>query len=236
MTNQTSNIKDSDVLLGRGKVSFHHVGNKWFRKVTTKYSTEYAKAENRPRKNAIVSHIMAMVEQDGGRFLRMEGDLWIDVDSKYVKEKVAHALRDVYNRSQAVEALKHSSPARPSTSTTLIGSRPSSRCSLLEDETCEKWEKVNCLKPFLKLPSIQQASLLEALCQTVSSSVLDRFNEIPLSQLSGENYDDDDDNDVFFMLRKSSSYAVEPIRHWDEPNLENLTTIDWLTTMSCLAA
>ena len=235
MVNKSSNIKDTDVLLGRGKVSFYHMGNKWFRKVTTKYSTEYAKAENRQRKNAIVSHIMAMVKQDGGRFLRMEGDVWVDVDSKYVKEKVAHALRDVYNRSQAVEAMKQSTQEQlPISTTTLIGSRPSSRCSLLEDETCEKWEKVNCLTPFLKLPSIQQASLLEALCQTVSSSVLDRFNEIPLSQLGGEN--DEIDNNAYIMLRRATTYLVEPIRHWDEPNLESLTTVDWLTTMSCLAA
>ena len=204
-------------------------------KVTSKYSNDYINAHSRQAKNAIVSQITAMVEQSGGRFLRMEAGVWIIVDSKYVKEKVAHALRDVHTKAQLMEAQKRPTgrsvsppvvmPSRPT-----LGSRSSSNSSLLDEETCETWEKVNGMTSFLKLPSLEQPSLIEALSSGFSSTCLDAFNDFSLDQMM------ETDSGFLTLLRRATTIAVEPIRNGDEPMLESMTTHDWMNTMSSLAA
>jgi hypothetical protein len=116
-------------------------------------------------------------------------------------------------------------PSRPT-----LGSRSSSNSSLLDDETCETWEKVNGMTSFLKLPSMKQPSLIEALSSGFSSTCLDAFNDVSLDQMM------ETDSGFLTLLRRAATIAVEPIRNGDEPMLESMTTNDWMNTMSSLAA
>ena len=157
MVPTTLTIKKDDVLFGRGKVSYNHPGNKQFRMLVKKYSTDYNEAMiPRSQRTDIVSVVIAAVHQKGGRFLRMDDGEWLPVKYKQIKEKVSHALRDVLLKT--VERTRqglHPAKNRQTGLPTLGGaSSPSTtRSSRLGDESCEKWEQVNSFETLsLKKP------------------------------------------------------------------------------------
>eukprot|EP00934_Nitzschia_sp_Nitz4_P001596 Nitzschia sp. Nitz4//scaffold72_size95085//12875//14353//NITZ4_004745-RA/size95085-processed-gene-0.79-mRNA-1//1//CDS//3329557330//1596//frame0 len=81
-----------DVLLGRGKATYSHVGNIRFRNLIFQYGDVY-EAATQKQKTKVAEDIMQIVHSRNGRFLR-EGDLgWVKVDKAAARRKVAHAFR-----------------------------------------------------------------------------------------------------------------------------------------------
>ena len=86
---------ESDILLGRSKSSWNHVGNRKFRNFVGLFLKRYMDTSNRIEKSMVVNHVTKKVLDGGGRFLKVNSDgSWVVVTQKVAREKVAHALRD----------------------------------------------------------------------------------------------------------------------------------------------
>jgi hypothetical protein len=62
-------LRDTDVLCGRGAPSQFHIGNKYFRDLVEKFQSSYI-AARRIDKPEIATHIVDLVRERGGRFLK----------------------------------------------------------------------------------------------------------------------------------------------------------------------
>jgi hypothetical protein len=92
---QHCEIRNQDVLLGRGKCNFKHVGNMAYRVLIDKRLEKYSSSDSRSEKTHMVVQVVESVSEAGGRFLKQEGeDCWFPVDKKTAREKVGHSFRD----------------------------------------------------------------------------------------------------------------------------------------------
>jgi hypothetical protein len=86
----------TDVLCGRDKLSYAHVGNKRFRHIIAMNREAYqTAAPSRAEKTSITSETIAMIRASGGRFLKLDeitGEFQ-ELGEYYIHEKVSHALR-----------------------------------------------------------------------------------------------------------------------------------------------
>jgi hypothetical protein len=80
-----------DVLFGRGKVK-DHPGNIRLHKVIDNMRSRYELAE-KWEKTVIAEEIIAIIKDASGRFLKVEGDGWVEVDMEVAREKVSHTFR-----------------------------------------------------------------------------------------------------------------------------------------------
>ena len=82
--------------MGRGRTSWGHIGNRWFRNIVGLHLKQYMDTNSRPEKSKIVQTIYDELMDAGGRFLKLDqsSGLWYPVDRKMAREKIAHALRD----------------------------------------------------------------------------------------------------------------------------------------------
>ena len=87
-----------DVVCGRGRTTFNHVGNRRFRITISMYLDRYLQAKTRVEKGDTVQAIIDTIQCAGGRFLKqdLESKTWQQVDAKTAKEKIGHALRDAH--------------------------------------------------------------------------------------------------------------------------------------------
>jgi hypothetical protein len=91
---------DLDIILGRHKYCFHHVGNKSFRTLIANNSEWYASVSTKRDKMAVVAFLLNLIQSGKGRFLK-EGpsfSQWHEVDNRIAREKISHALRDQANQ------------------------------------------------------------------------------------------------------------------------------------------
>mmetsp|Transcript_29760 Transcript_29760/g.45109 ORF Transcript_29760/g.45109 Transcript_29760/m.45109 type:complete len:551 (-) Transcript_29760:311-1963(-) len=88
--------EDLDILLGRTKISFNHVGNRKFRVFIDKHLQRYMDAQSRMEKTLVVNSVVEAIQDGGGRFLKQDNKTkkWYKVSAKMAREKVGHALRD----------------------------------------------------------------------------------------------------------------------------------------------
>ena len=88
-------IQTTDVLCGRDKLSYAHVGNKRFRQIIAINREAYQTAPSRENKTSITCDIGNMVREYGGRILKVDDATgeWVEVGDSYAREKVSHALR-----------------------------------------------------------------------------------------------------------------------------------------------
>ena len=93
------NPGEFDILLGRGRTSYDHVGNKRFRAFIGVHVHQYMGTNSRTEKSKTVDAIYDDIVSVGGRFLRQDTatGLWHPVERKIAREKIAHALRDAVN-------------------------------------------------------------------------------------------------------------------------------------------
>ncbi len=82
----------SDVLLGRGRPCYHHIGNIRLRKLIELRSQEYDVASY-AEKQRITNEILSLIHKSMGRFLKDDGSGWSEVQRTVAKKKVAHAFR-----------------------------------------------------------------------------------------------------------------------------------------------
>jgi len=92
-------IEPEDVLCGRGGATNSHSGNRAFRLLVKRHQDRYLKAKKRD-KPAVASHIVELIRERGGRFLRKcdstpQGNvLWVDIGDVRAREKTCQALRE----------------------------------------------------------------------------------------------------------------------------------------------
>lgn len=96
------NVNGNDVLCGRGKISFNHVGNRRFRHIISESIEDYNKAGSRKAKSAVVKRVHDIIRATGGRFLKMDASqrLWVELAQQRSLEKVSHAIRDATSTNE----------------------------------------------------------------------------------------------------------------------------------------
>lgn len=95
----------SDILCGRNKDSFNHLGNQRFRAVLREKVPMYANARSRTEKSALILQLTRMfLYQQGARFLKLQrnGSGWVELDETGARKKVGHALRDMHAAQQCL--------------------------------------------------------------------------------------------------------------------------------------
>lgn len=86
---------DTDVLFGRDKIMFNHIGNVRFRLVIQSRAKEYEHAPSRRVKSSIVYSVVQNVHGYGGRFLKKEKDgTWKIVTVTEAIQKVSFSDED----------------------------------------------------------------------------------------------------------------------------------------------
>lgn len=82
----------NDVLFGRGKAYYRHIGNLRFRGMVEENSVAY-EATNIAGKQQIRDGVIDAIRKAEGRFLRDDGAGWVEVPDSVAGKKVAHAFR-----------------------------------------------------------------------------------------------------------------------------------------------
>ena len=83
----------NDVLLGRGKGYFSHVGNVRYRSLIEDLADKY-NAASKDIKHQITKEVMEIIcHKAGGRFLKDDGAGWVVVDHETARLKVSHSFR-----------------------------------------------------------------------------------------------------------------------------------------------
>ncbi len=90
-------VLDNDVMLGRGRGTNHHPGNKRFRAIVEEQKDQYNKASRIEKPVialAVVHQVRALLPS--GRFLKLDKSTgkWFDVGDKKAREKTSQALRE----------------------------------------------------------------------------------------------------------------------------------------------
>ena len=120
----TSNKKDGeivpgklDILCGRDKVSYGHVGNRRFRVIVAINRERYQSSSSRDAKTRITDEIIKDIRQCGGRFLKLneETNTYEDVGDEYAHEKVSHALRSAKDPKKKAPRKKRKVVRKPPT-------------------------------------------------------------------------------------------------------------------------
>ena len=86
-----------DVLMGRGKRSQNHPGNTRLHMVIEDNLPTY-ECLGKHHKRKLVADIVHMIQQGGGRFLKLENGTWVPVDDATAIEKVSHDFRTMRKR------------------------------------------------------------------------------------------------------------------------------------------
>ncbi|CAB9507083.1 expressed unknown protein [Seminavis robusta] len=102
-------IRPHDVLCGRSKASFNHVGNRRFRSIVSGALDEYHQATSKWAKSMVATKLVGMINADGGRFLKQRkdsGEEWFELSTQEAKAKVSHAIRDAIAAKDKTKANK----------------------------------------------------------------------------------------------------------------------------------
>jgi hypothetical protein len=84
----------NDVLLGRGKGYYQHLGNIRFRTVIERRRDDYDASSSGGQKRDISNQIIDAIHGMGGRFLKDDATFgWILADREVARQKVAHCFR-----------------------------------------------------------------------------------------------------------------------------------------------
>lgn len=97
---------ENDILGGRGKHNLYHPGNVWLTHFTEPFKTEYRSASPTRKANIILNEILAPINQQGRRFVKLElhdrlRDIWKWNLEKNARTKIGTKLRDM-NKTHTV--------------------------------------------------------------------------------------------------------------------------------------
>jgi hypothetical protein len=93
-------VEETDVLLGKQRDAFNHVGNRNFRDLIHENWERYNNSKGRCERTAIVVQIVRFLrEEKQVRFLKKDASKgqWFIVHDSVAREKVGHAIRDAIN-------------------------------------------------------------------------------------------------------------------------------------------
>ena len=103
-TTTTTALQPFDVLSGRDKQSFNHIGNRRFRVVIGMNLQRYLDAKSRyERSEMILSFVRELRGNANMRFIKRRGSKYIELNEKQSREKVGHALRDAAAQARVQE-------------------------------------------------------------------------------------------------------------------------------------
>ena len=86
-----------DVKLGKSPKCREHTGNRRASHLCEMFYEQYQRA-NKYQKTEMAERIVQMIHESGGRFIKEEGEHWIEVDDLVARAKIAHFFR--YKRSK----------------------------------------------------------------------------------------------------------------------------------------
>jgi hypothetical protein len=97
-------VRNEDVLLGRGRGNERHPGNQYYLSLLQAYQESYNSTESRNEKTRIVNKVIDTVTQRGGRFIKFDHQAceYVEADSAMMHVKTSHALRYQPRRSEGV--------------------------------------------------------------------------------------------------------------------------------------
>ena len=106
-----------DVLCGRDKVAYSHVGNRRFRVIVSMNRERYQSCKPREAKTRITTEIIKSIRESGGRFLQKNETtgLYEDAGDDYAHEKVSHALRSAKDPKKKAPRKKRKVVRKPPT-------------------------------------------------------------------------------------------------------------------------
>ena len=93
----TYQLTQDDIIMGRHKLAFNHIGNRRFRALVTDSLPKYFQFPRRDQRSRLIQEIIQLVESSGGQFLKFNptmGGRWVELDATEKRNKVGHALRD----------------------------------------------------------------------------------------------------------------------------------------------
>eukprot|EP00980_Cylindrotheca_fusiformis_P029144 scaffold22737_cov120-Cylindrotheca_fusiformis.AAC.7 len=95
-----------DVLWGRGKQIFRHLGNRLLHELVEAYDNQYNQ-RSKDGKTKVADQIVAVIHGYSGRFMKFDDEcgMWVEVSNSEAREKVTHRFR----RNRAVIGLKEGS-------------------------------------------------------------------------------------------------------------------------------
>ena len=117
----------NDVLFGRGKAIKEHPANVLLHRLVDERMLEY-EMSLKWEKTVTASEIMAMFKERHGRFLKMEGGNWVEVDSEVAREKVSHVFR---SRRRIIASSADSQYSQDVSNHELVRSKPAPRRTII---------------------------------------------------------------------------------------------------------
>jgi len=93
-------LLDNDILCGRGGKSNHHPGNKRYRKVVRDFKQIYRAASQKAHKTDLSRAIVQHCVQQGGRFVKQEGNRYYVLTQAEARKKTSQALRETKDLRQ----------------------------------------------------------------------------------------------------------------------------------------
>ena len=93
-----------DVLLGRGKRYYEHLGNVRFRYWVASRAEQYNSTSSVAEKKQLTSEVVELVKQAGGRFLKDDNHAgWEQVDDETARLKVSHVFRNLRTKAKGTD-------------------------------------------------------------------------------------------------------------------------------------
>ena len=96
-------LRDTDVICGRNRSAFNHIGNRRFRVTISIFLRRYLDTPSRLDRSLLSHEIVETVLGSGSRFLKQTSSgEWVELSATERRNKVGHALRDAaaaYNRN-----------------------------------------------------------------------------------------------------------------------------------------
>jgi len=86
-----------DVICGRGKKCYNHIGNERFRQRVLTFLDEYSRAKSKLDKSGVLSKVVYEVRQNSprGGFVKQDSNgVWFEVGDFLAREKTSQAFRD----------------------------------------------------------------------------------------------------------------------------------------------
>jgi hypothetical protein len=85
-----------DVICARGKQTYNHPGNEYFRKLVLAATSKYSQARTKMERTIIVSEIVDSVRSRGNGFVRQnERKEWVEVNDVVAREKTGQQFRNL---------------------------------------------------------------------------------------------------------------------------------------------
>jgi hypothetical protein len=90
-----------DVLFGKGKALREHTGNVRANHLVAMYRPKYEHAD-KYEKTDIAKHLVNIIHESGGRFLKFEENdgIWVEVGHGMAREKISHIFRNQRDRKR----------------------------------------------------------------------------------------------------------------------------------------